>query len=198
LHLGQSGTSANVADIEAVLLKLDGPEEDKPDQRSMGLREREVSVDRIRFREKLAGASGEARQQLIKDGLNVPKISEWVWYRYVKADLSAKPPAIPDLKVLPLGQNIFPRDVTYYAALPKPADAVEKLGSAFAGLQLDSARSQASLVFLLSALKEQLAQQLGAAPGTAVLSYSGINTNEPVALAHWFADGAPIGKPSAD
>jgi tetratricopeptide (TPR) repeat protein len=163
----------------------------------------QFAITRIRLREKLATVSGEARQELIKKNLADPKLAEWVWYRFVKEDANAPPPAevkVPaaaQVKVLPLGENLFPENVTYYAAIPQPAALLDKLGSALDGLQLDSSRSQANFVLILNSFREQLARQLDSPPGASPTVYSGINTKEPIALASWYAQGAPYGIESA-
>ncbi|HKZ01390.1 MAG TPA: transglutaminase domain-containing protein, partial [Pyrinomonadaceae bacterium] len=160
----------------------------------------QLTITRIRLREELSSLSGEARQQLIQKNLADPKLAEWIWYRYVKtverSDSRAEPAR--QVKVLPLGQNIFPKDVSYYAALPHPAKALDKLGNAIDGLQLDSARSQANFVLVLNFLREQLAAELGSPSGVQPISYSGIDLDQPIALAKWFAEGAPKGIQSAE
>lgn len=226
LHLGQSGSTADIKIIQefidksvpsspssqaspsispappASVVVIDSKPVDDGPTLSENL---QVTINKIRLREQLATASGDARQQLIKKSLADPKLAEWVWYRFVKqnsdgdrAAVELKSSPVRQLKVLPLGENIFPNEVTYFAALPKPAVALDKFSGALAGLQLESARSQATLVLILSAMQEQLALQLDSPPGAASLPFSGINTNEPVALASWYAEGAPRGVRSAE
>ncbi len=163
-----------------------------------------TTVNKIRFREELAKASGDRRQELIKKGLADADLTEWVWYRYVKnveadgAGPELKSAPAPAARVLPLAENLFPKNVTYYAALPQPGATLDKFGSALDGLRLDSARSQANLVLLLSALREQITLKLDSPPGAEPIPYSGIDVKQPIALASWYAEGAPVGIQSAE
>jgi tetratricopeptide (TPR) repeat protein len=205
LHLGQSGSLADIKAIEDYskrsALASGAADSDHGLSFSNDL---QLAISRIRLREQLKTASGESRAQLIKQGLSDPKLAEWVWYRYVREDIqlerrtaeSKSPPH--QVKVLPLGENLFPRDVAYYAALPKPASAIDKLSGALDGLQMDSARSQANLVLILSAWRAQLAELFDSPPGASPTAYSGINAQEPIALASWYAEGAPQGVASAE
>lgn len=212
LHLGQSGSVADIKHIEGYSSKPATPagstplvatDPGKPTEPLFN--DLQVTISMIRLREQLSTASGEARQQLIKKGLADPKLAEWVWYRYVRESVDRERPAVDSksqslrpVKVLPLGENLFPKDITYYAALPQPATALDKLSGALDGLQLESARSQANLVLILSVLRAQLGQQLDSPPGASPIVYSGINTKEPIALASWYAEGAPHGVQSAE
>lgn len=213
LNLGQSGSVGDIKSIESYLNKPPAPAAATPnvtpDTKPVDLGPTfndnlQLTITKIRLREQLATASAETRQQLIKKGLADPKLAEWVWYRFVKNNddervtteslrESGRAPAVQ-----PLGENLFPKNVTYYAAFPQPFVALDKFSSSLDGLQLDSARSQANLVLILNALREQLAQKLGSPPGASPIVYSGINTREPIALASWYADGAPLGIPSAE
>ena len=211
LHLGQSGSVSDIKKIEAVLNKpvsaggatpVASPASgSKSTERSPTPGDVQLAMRRINIREQLSTASGDARQQIIKKGLADPKLADWVWFRFVRESAAREQPEshpAGPLKVLPLGENIFPHDVTYYTALPEPGKALEKFVAALDGLQLESARSQASLVLILSVLREQLAQQLNSPAGASPITYSGINIKEPIALARWSAAGAPVGIPSAE
>jgi len=202
LHLGQSGSLADIRAIEdfakSSAVASGAVDSDHGLSFSNDL---QIAISRIRLREQLKTASGETRAQLIKQGLSDPKLAEWVWYRYVREEerrtTELKSPPRP-VKVLPLGENLFPQDVAYYAALPKPASAIDKLSGALDGLQLDSARSQANLVLILSAWRAQFAQLFDSPIGASPTAYSGINAQEPIALASWYVAGAPPGIASAE
>ena len=212
LNLGQSGGVADIKSIEPFLDKAPAAAatptvtaDSKPVDLGPTLNNNlQLTITKIRLREQLATASGQARQQLIEKGLADPKLTEWVWYRFVKnhdeerATAESQPERARTPVVQPLGENIFPKNVTYYAALPQPSVALDKFSSALDGLQLESARSQANLVLILSTLREQLAQKLDSPPGASPIVYSGINTKEPIAFASWYAEGAPRGIPSAE
>ncbi|HZI87282.1 MAG TPA: transglutaminase domain-containing protein, partial [Pyrinomonadaceae bacterium] len=207
-HLGDSGSVRDIKTIEGYFSNpptVAVANADRTiDSSALFKDELHRTIRKIRFREQLVTASGDSRRELIKTGLADPQIAEWVWYRFVLEKVAAgqnsKATVDPQrpLQVLPLGQNLFPQDVALYAALPQPAVAFGKLTGAFDGLQLESARSQANLVLILSVLREQLAQLLDSPPGASPMTYSGINTNEPIALASWSAAGAPIGVRSAE
>jgi len=212
LNLGQSGSVADIKSIEPFLDKPPAAAatptvtaDSKPVDLGPTLNDNlQLTITKIRLREQLATASGQTRQQLIEKGLADPKLTEWVWYRFVKnhdeerANAESQPERARTPVVQPLGENIFPKNVTYYAALPQPSVALDKFSSALDGLQLESARSQANLVLVLSTLREQLAQKLDSPPGASPIVYSGININEPIAFASWYAEGAPRGVPSAE
>ncbi|MCM3872856.1 MAG: lasso peptide biosynthesis protein [Pyrinomonadaceae bacterium] len=200
-HLGRSGSVADIKILESHLSKQPlGSKVDPvrtPSDSSLALNDVvQFAISKIRVREQLAIASGEARQQLITKSLADPKLADWIWYAFVRenvdretsADASQARPG-RDVIALPLGENLFPQDVAYYAALPQPEKAIDKLSSAFGGLQLESARSQANFVLILSSLREQLAQELDSPPGASAIAYSGINTKEPIAMARWYALG---------
>ncbi len=207
-HLGDSGSVGDIKTIEGYFTNPPTVGMTNAtrtiDSTALFKDELQSTIRKIRFRDQMATASGDARRNLIKTGLADPKIAEWVWTRFVMENFAdeqnSKTKADPQrpLQVLPLGQNLFPKDVSLYAAFPQPAVAFGKLNSAFDGVQLESARSQANLVLVLSVLREQLAQLFDSPPGASPMTYSGINTNEPIALASWSAAGAPIGFRSAE
>ena len=130
LHLGQSGSLADIRAIEdfskSAAVASGAADSDHGLSFSNDL---QIAISRIRLREQLKTAAGETRAQLIKQGLSDPKLAEWVWYRYVREEerrtTESKSPPRP-VKVLPFGENLFPQDVAYYAALPKPASAIER------------------------------------------------------------------------
>lgn len=213
LNLGQSAMTSDIKSLEGYLNKAvasvgpnSAPDLSRPNAPSPLLNEDlQLTITKIRLREQLSTTAGAERQQLIKKGLADPKLTEWVWYRFVRENVdpigqpvASRGETAQTVKVLPLGENLFPKDVTSYAALPQPAAALDKLGAALMGLQLDSARSQANLVLIMSALREQLAQQLDSPPGADSIVYSGIDAKEPIAMASWYAEGAPLGIRSAE
>lgn len=210
LHLGESGSVADIRTIESHLSKpatgAVGDAANKPPDPGPALNDDlQMAISMIRFREQLATASAEARQQLIRKNLADPKLAEWIWFEFVRTNVDGELTAVESKSrlgrpviALPLGENLFPKEITYYAALPQPANALDKLSNGFGGLQLATARSQANLVLILSSLREQLAQQLDSPPGAAPIVYSGINTKEPIAMASWLTAGAPAGVRSAE
>ncbi len=208
LNLGESGTVADIKTIESHLSKsATGAVVDSVTKTSDSANDAclQLGISMIRFREQLSAASGEARQQLITKNLTDPKMAEWTWYEFVRAKVDREATAVESKSVprspvvaLPLGENLFPKEVTYYAALPQPENALDKLSGAFAGLQLDSARSQANFVLILSSLRERLAQELDSPAGASAIAYSGINTKEPIAMARWLAVGGRPGIQAAE
>ncbi len=207
LNLGESGSVADIKTIEgyvATAASNVAPNKGQSSNAEAPFNDLQLTISKIRFREGLSTSSAEARRELIKKGLADPKLADWIWSRYVSESVDLEKAALEPaqstrgVKVLKLGENLFPKDVTYYAALPNPESALDKLGGAIDGLQLESARSQANFVLILSVLREQLAQQLGSPPNVSPFTYSGVNTKEPIALASWYADGAPGAIQSAE
>ena len=159
------------------------------------------------MREQVAAASSaEARADIIKQALAEPNLSEWVWIQFVRdgperletvVREATAPDAVPRLSVMPFGENLLPPNPTLYTALPDPLTAFNRLASAFNAIQMDSAREQADLVLMMSAMREQLSMQLNAEPDASIFDYLGVKVAAPLVFASWNAEGAPRGIDSA-
>ncbi|HKS39135.1 MAG TPA: transglutaminase domain-containing protein [Blastocatellia bacterium] len=167
------------------------------------------TIKKIRVRDQLATATGDARKQIIKQALEDKQLVDWAWIRFARDEFempssdaatdsqSANQQNAKRSEVAPLGENIFPSNVTLYAALPDPASAFNKLGDALTGLQMETPRSQADLTLMTSFFKAQIAQFLGVPPDNSTLDYLGIKMNAPMAFASWTAEAAPRGTTAA-
>lgn len=156
----------------------------------------ETSIKKTELREKIASAIGEARESIIKEALNDPNLGNWVYLRF--ASSKAEPIKMPaDAQASLLGENLFPKDVRLYAALPDPGSSIRRLGDSLSNIQLDSARSQANFALVMASVKARLKQFLGLSAGDSRLEVLGIASSKPIAVATWTAEGAPAGLQAA-
>ena len=185
------GVSAGVADIPRIeaLVSKDSTEAKKA--LDDGLK---IAIRKIRFRQEMTNAKTlNEQREIVNKTYADATLANFAW-RYdceaTVAGCSDNPPAPKrDLTVKPFGENLFPKKVSHYIAIPKPGEAVEKFYETLQGLQLDSARAQANLVLVLNGIRAMLTQQLSAPAGApALLEYTGIDTNAPIALGSWTPD----------
>ena len=161
--------------------------------------ELKTSIKKIRFRQELANTknANEWRPIIAKAAAD-PALADFAWRFDCEASVAGctneaavKRDFTSDFTIKPLAENIFPKKVRHYIAIPKPAEAVEKFYETLQGLQLDSPRSQASLVLVMNGVRQMLAQQLSAPAGApALLEYTGIDTSAPIAFGSWTPDKA--------
>ena len=91
----------------------------------------------------------------------------------------------------PFAENLFPKKVRHYTAIPNIGQSVQKFYETLNGLQMDSPRAQASLVLILNNLRQLIANELSApAEAETVIEYTGIDPKSPIALGSWTADKA--------
>lgn len=166
-----------------------------------------VTIKKIQLREQLAKADKESRTALLKKALSDKQLTDWVWYAYWRDETegpyqytqspvrAAKSPAknTGNAQILPLGENVFPENVTLYAALPNPGEALGKLGDSLANMQMDTAREQAQFLVMFNTLSEVLMSSLGAKADDLLLDSAGIKADAPIAMASWTAENAPRG-----
>jgi len=208
LNLGESATIAELPKIESFLKdptteKVSGKEEKADEEGRLFNDSLKLALSMIRFRDQLVKANALERQNVIKAGLSDAKLADWVWSRYVRqaaaeSGQTAGESKMAALQIRALGENLFPPDVIHYSALPHPANALFALGRSLDDLQLESARSQANLVLVLNVFRQKLGEELVAPLGAALLPYTGINVDKPIAMARWLAEGAPPGTKSAE
>ncbi|MGH9762365.1 MAG: HEAT repeat domain-containing protein, partial [Blastocatellia bacterium] len=108
-----------------------------------------------------------------------------------RTSVSSQPMTAP--AVAGLGENVFPKNVELYAAIPKPSASVTKLVSSLTNIQMESARDQASFVLFINAMKSSFGRSLGTHGGNSAGSYAGIDLTQPIAVGRWTASGAPAG-----
>lgn len=199
---GQSlGFSASVADIpriEALVSKDSAAAKKSLDD------ELKLSIKKIRFRNDLNTAKSATEvRELISKALTDPLLDEFAWRYDCEATVDGCGPAQPALKadftVKPFAENLFPRKVRHYAAIPNPGQSVQRFYETFNGLQMDSPRAQASLVLMIGFLRQLLAKELSApAEAATLIEYTGIDPNTPIAMGTWTSDKALDATSSAE
>ena len=213
IHLGDTGSSTEIPRISdhAVKSQIRGNAMAAGDDYALGRKqavldlseEMWATIKKIRLRELLEDASAESKKQIIKTALEDADIQGWVWSEYLRAESAA--PALPASwnaatppPVSKFGENIFPREVTSYLALPNPGQALNRIADALGGLRMDTARSQSDLALMLNSMRTSFAGMLDAPPGGALLDYTGINMSEPIVSASWRAEGSPNNAANAE
>lgn len=188
--------SASVADIprlEALISKDSASAKKALDD------ELKLTIRKIRFRHELGAAkSATDSRELINKTLSDSSLANFAWRYHCEAAVSGCGPINtqtalkPDFTVKPFGENIFPAKVNLYTAIPKPGEAVQKFYQTLQGLQLDSPRAQSNLVLVLGAFRQIVGRELSAPPdASALIDYTGIDPNAPIALAAWTPDKTP-------
>src|ERR1051326_8080686 len=186
--LGISAGGADIPRIEALLSK------DSAEAKKALDDELKISIRKIHFRQEMTNARtlNEQREILSKTYADAA-LANFAWRYDCEATVAGctgnQPAPKRNLTVQPFGENLFPKKGSHYIAIPKPGEAVEKFYETLQGLQLDSARAQANLVLVLNGIRAILTQQLSAPAGApALLEYTGIDTNAPIALGSWTPD----------
>ena len=155
--------------------------------------ELKLSIRKIRFRQEMGAAKNDDEKRAIIDKAYADaSLANFVWLFDCEATVagcSGNPIVIkPNFTVNVFAENLFPKRVRQYLAIPKPGEAVSKFYETLQGLQLDSPRSQANLALVLNGVRHLLALQLSAPDGAPeLLEYSGIDTTSPIALGSWTA-----------
>ncbi|HET7287984.1 MAG TPA: hypothetical protein VFI71_10955, partial [Pyrinomonadaceae bacterium] len=152
-------------------------------------------IKKIRFRHDLSNAkSVNEQREIVGKASADAALADFAWRYDCEATVAGCTPTTTpkrDLTVKPFAENLFPKKVRHYIAIPKPGEAVQKFYETLQGLQLESPRSQASLALMLNGVRQVLGQQLNAPSGApTLLDYTGIDTNAPIALGSWTADKA--------
>lgn len=186
--LGLSAAVADIPRIEALLSKDSAGAKKELDD------ELKVSIRKIRFRQELSNAkTAKEQREILSRTYADAALANFAWRYDCEATIAgcAGSQTKRDITVKPFAENLFPKKINHYIAIPKPGEAVEKFYETLQGLQLDSARAQSNLVLVMNGIRLMLAQQLSAPAGApALLEYTGIDTNAPIALGAWTADKA--------
>lgn len=189
------GISAAVSDIP----RIEGLVSKNSTAAKKSLRqELELSIKKIRLRNELSAAKSETdERELISKALTDSTLDDFAWRYHCEATVAGCGPATsqPTLKsdfaVKPFAENLFPRKVRHYTAIPKPGESVQRFYETLNGLQMDSPRAQASLVLMISYLRQQLAYGLSAPPeATTLIEYTGIDPNSPIVMGSWTSANA--------
>lgn len=188
--LGLSASVADIPRIEALVSKDSTAAKKSLDD------ELKLSIKKIRFRNELSIAKTLAEQrEIISKALTDPLLDEFAWRYDCEGTVDGCGPAQPALKidfiVKPFAENLFPRKVRHYTAIPNPGQSVQRFYETLNGLQMESPRAQASLVLTIGSLRQFLANELSApAEAATLIEYTGIDPNSPIAMGVWTADKA--------
>jgi Flp pilus assembly protein TadD len=190
--LGLSATVSDIPRIEALISKDAAPVHKPLDD------ELTLSVKKIRFRNELRTAKSASEVRgIISKALTDPLLDEFAWRYDCEPTPNGCGPAesLPNLKrdfvVKPFAENLFPRKMTHYEAIPNPGQSVQRFYETLNGLQMDSPRAQASLVLMINFLRQRIANELSApAEAQTLIEYTGIDPASPIVMGAWTSDGA--------
>ena len=189
-NLGFSAGVSDIPRIEALLAK--DPNGTKKDLDEV----LKTSIKKIRLRHDLSKAKNATEtRQIVSKALSDSSLADFAW-RYdcettVAGCATTNSALKSDFVVKPFGENLFPKKVKHYTAIPNPAQAVQKYYETLNGLQLETPRAQANLVMMMGFLRQSLLRDLSApADAVTTIEYTGIDANAPIALTAWTAEGA--------
>lgn len=181
-NLGQSGVVADIPRIESL--------------KGLG-EERRLAINKIRFRHELnLSKSPEERREIIQKAASDSSLADFAWRFDCEATAGGCTPANakplpPEFTVKTFAENLLPKRLRHYTAIPNPAQAVERFYETLNGLQLDSPRAQSTLTLLMGTFRQRVGHQLGApANAPALIDYTGIKPDAPIVMASWTAAGA--------
>jgi tetratricopeptide (TPR) repeat protein len=184
--LGQSAVVADIPRIEALISK-DGSKKTVDEE----LRR---SVKKIRFRDGLRTASAAEKHELILKTQSDAALANFAWRHDCEGWTAGCSPATPlknGLTIKPFGENLFPKNVRHYTAIPKPAEAVQKFYETLHELQMESPRAQSHLVLMLGNMRQMIGEELSAPTDADTLfRYTGIDPDSPIVLGAWTAPNA--------
>ncbi len=181
-NLGQSAAVADIPRIES-LKGLDD--------------QRRIAINKIRFRHELSlSKSPEQSREIIRKAASDSSLADFAWRFDCEATVDGCTPANskrlpPEFKVKSFAENLLPKKLRHYTAIPNPGQAVERFYETLNGLQLDSPRAQSTFILVMGTLREKLGQKLGAPVNApALIDYTGIKPDRPIVMASWTAAGA--------
>ena len=180
-NLGQSAAVTDIPRIES----LKGLAE-----------ERKLAIKKIRLRSDIHLAKGaEEIQEIIRKAMSDSSLAEFAWRFHCEPTASgcssASPKPLPhEFKIARFAENVLPKKLRHYAAIPNPGQTVQRFYQTLHGLQLDSPRAQSNLILVMGTLRETLGRELGApADATTLIDYTGIQPDAPIVIASWTAPG---------
>lgn len=183
------GISASVTDIPRIeALASKDAKKDLND-------ELKLTIKRIQFRHELAAAKNpNESRQIINKALGDSALAGFAWLYDCEATAAGCEPAATlknDVALKPFSENLFPKKVRHFTAIPNLGEATQKFYETLNGLQMDSPRAQATVVLILNNVRQMLANQLNApAEAETVTEYTGIDLKSPIVLGSWTADKA--------
>ncbi|HZM98481.1 MAG TPA: transglutaminase domain-containing protein [Pyrinomonadaceae bacterium] len=196
--LGLSATVTDIPRVEALISKDSASAKKELDD------ELKLSVKKIRFRQELGSAKSTTEsREIIHKALSDPSLADFAWRFDCEpsvAGCSANlAPLKTDFTVKPFAENLFPKKVRHYTAIPNPAQAVQKFYETLNGMQLESPRAQSNLTLTMGYVRQSLALELGApVDATTLIEYTGIDPNSPIAFGAWTAERALDSTASAE
>jgi len=187
--LGVSGSVADIPRIEALVSKDAASAKKEFDY------ELKLSIKKIKFRQELTAAKNQNEtRQIINKASSDSSLAGFAWLYDCEATTSGCGPIAPlksDFALKPFAENLFPKKVRHYTAIPSLGQATQKFYETLNGLQMDSPRAQSNVVLILNAGRQSLANKWSApADAETVTEYAGIDLKSPVALGSWTADKA--------
>jgi transglutaminase-like putative cysteine protease/tetratricopeptide (TPR) repeat protein len=187
LNLVLAATVADIPQIEALISK-DG-------SRKALDEELKLAVKQIKFRNELAGKSEAETQQLITRALTDASLANFAWRFHCEVTASGCTPntAGPkrDLAIKPFAENLFPKKVVHYTAIPHPRQAVQNFYETLHGLQLNTPRAQSNLLLMMGNIRQFLGREISAPlEAETLIEYTGIDPDSPIALGSWTAPNA--------
>lgn len=187
-NLALTATAADIPRLEALVSK-DGSKKDLDAQLKL-------SIKKINFRHQLDSAKTEdERREITRKALSDTSLAEFAWSFYCDATTegcaSTSAGLKRDVAIKPFAENLFPKRVKHYTAVPNPRQAVQKFYETLNGLQMDSPRDQSNLVMMMINLRRLFGGEL-AAPYNAdtLIDYTGIDPDSPIVSGAWTAADA--------
>src|SRR5262249_34660847 len=125
-----------------------------------------LTVKKINFRDALGAAKTETEKRAtLSKALTDTSLADFAWLHDCEATLAgcvaaAGPKA--DLSIKPFGENLLPKHLRHYEAIPNPRQAVQKFYQTLHGLQMDTPRAQSNLVLMLINIRRILGASLSA------------------------------------
>lgn len=184
-NLALSATVADIPRLEALVSK-NGSKIDLDD-------ELKLSIRKINFRHQLNTAKTEDEQrEILYKSLADASIAHFAWAFYCEAateGCTSTPAALKrDVAIKSFGENLFPKRIKHYTAIPNPRQAVEKFYETLNGLQMDSPRAQSNLVMMMIGFRRQFGLTLSAPyDADTLIGYTGIDPDSPIAFGAWNA-----------
>lgn len=186
--LALAATAADIPRLEALISK-DGSKKDLDDQIKL-------SIKKINFRQQFDSAkTADERREITRKALSDAALADFAWSFYCEATTEGCASTAADLErdvaIKPFAENLFPKRVKHYTAIPNPRQAVQKFYETLNGLQMDSPRDQSNLVMMMINLRRLFGGEL-AAPYNAetLIDYTGIDPDSPIVSGAWTAADA--------
>jgi Flp pilus assembly protein TadD len=189
MNLAFSANTSDIPQIEALITKTAAQKELND--------ELKLAVKKINFRRQLdAAKTSSERQALIEKSLSDSSISDFAWLFHCEvtvAGCASGPPSLKnDLAIKPFAENLFPKKVRHYTAIPNPRQTVQNFYQTLHGLQMDSPRGQSNLVLMMGNIRRVIGNELSApADAETLVDYTGIDPDSPIAMAAWTSRQAP-------